>query len=436
MNKKKTIPFALLGLGKLGSGFYNAWVAKRERIKEQTGFDLELKKILIKNAKFKRLPNIDKSLLTTNIEDIIKDDSIRIAVGAIGGIEPTFSLIKKLIENKVHLVSANRILLASKMHELEELANSNNIIIHAEPSLGGGLPIISTLRRDLVATNIKTVTGIVSGTSNYILSEMTKRKISMHDVLKESEVQNMGESLSVIDYEGTDAAQKVSIIAAAAFGIDVNYLYLPAEGISDISLFDIQCAEEFGFEFKLLATIREHDDQFEIRVHPTLVPKHHPLISVKGEYNAFYINTDMIGNYMLYGKGVGIEASSSLILRDLIDIADKIKNSPKKTPYNLSWNTKSIMPIEEVETSYYLRFPCLNRPGVIGEIANILGEYKINIGSAHAEVDRIKGAKYGYVHIFIEKVREKAIRSALDTIKDLEIIQERIKLFRILEEQV
>jgi homoserine dehydrogenase len=199
-------------------------------------------------------------------------------------------------------------------------------------------------------------------------------------------------------------------------------------------LLDIECAEEFGYEFKLLAIIREHEDQFEIRVHPTMVPKQHPLISVRGEYTAFYVNTDMIGNYMLSGKGVGIEATCSLILRDLIDIADKTFNNPRKTKYNLSWNLKSVMPISEVETSYYLRFPCMNRPGVIGEIANILGEFKINIGSAHAEVDREKGVEFGFVHIFIEKVQEKAIISALERIKDLDVVRERIKFFRILED--
>ncbi len=429
-----TIPFALLGLGKLGSGFFDAWNAGRERIREQTGFDLDLKSILIKNGHFKRSRKVDKSLLTTNIDDIINDDSIQMIIDAIGGIEPTFSIIKKMIRSKKHIVSANRTLLASKMHELADEANENNIIIQPEPSLGGGIPIITTFQRDLVATSIRMATGILSGTSNYILSEMTQRQLSLEEVLKDRKIQNISESLSIIDYEGSDAAQKVSIIAAAAFGIDVSYLHLPAEGISDISLFDIKCAAEFGYEFKLLAILKEHENTFEIRVHPTLVPENHPLISVRGEYNAFYINTDLLGNYMIYGKGVGIGATSSLILRDMIGIADRLHNYPQKKPYNLSWNPKPVLPLEKIETSYYIRFPCVNRPGVIGEIAHILGKHKINISSAHAEVDKSGNVDFGYVHIFIEKAREEHILKAINAIKNLDIIQERIKFFRILED--
>lgn len=434
MKKCKTIDFALLGLGKLGSGFYKIWSEKRKKIRDQHGFDLNLKKVLVRNPHFKRTSGIDQSLLTTDINEIARDPSIKIAIDAIGGIEPTYSIIKTVLENKINLVSANRTLLSSKMHEIADMANMKKIIVQAEPSLGGGIPIISAIQRDLMATSVKQVTGILSGTSNYILSEMNERGISLEEVLRIPEVRKMGESLSIIDYEGSDAAQKVSIIAAAAFGIDVSYLHLYAEGISDISVFDMHCAKEFGYEFKLLAILKEHEDAFEIRVHPTLVPKKHPLITVRGEYNAFFINTDLLGNYMLYGRGVGIEATSSLILRDLVDITVRILNNSWQTDYDLSWNTKPVLPMDKVETSYYIRFPCLNRPGVIGEITSILGSFNINISSAHAEIDKSKGMEFGYVHILIEKAREKYIIEAIDEIKKQEIILDRIKYFRILED--
>ncbi len=432
MPTKRVINVALLGLGKLGTGFSKILKEKQEKIKEETGFELHLKKILIKNPHFKRDRSMDISLLTTNVEDIISDKSIDIAIDAIGGIEPTFSIIKQLIENKIHIVSANRTLLASKMHDLADLANHNKIYILPEPSLGGGIPIISAIQRDLIANRVHCVIGILSGTSNFILSEMSKKGSSLSEVLHSPQIQEIAESLSIIDYEGSDAAQKVSIIAAAAFGIDISYLHIHAEGISNITAEDIRHTAELGFEIKLLAIMKDHPDKFEIRVHPTLVPKDHPLISVKGRYNAFLIETDLIGNYMLYGKGVGIEATSSVIIRDIVEIANLMYHSPRKGTYRLDWNEKAVMPIEEIRSSYYVRFPCHDKPGVIGSIATILGNFDINIGSAHAEVEKNSLEKSGFVHILIDDAVERDVINAITEISKLDLVRDEIKFFRIL----
>ena len=432
MPTKRVINIALLGLGKLGTGFLNILQEKQNKIKEETGFELRLKKILIKNPHFKRAHSVDMSLLTTNVEDIISDKSIDIAIDAIGGIEPTYSILKTLISNKVHIVSANRTLLASKMHDLADLANRHKIYILPEPSLGGGIPIISAIHRDLIANKVNCVIGILSGTSNFILSEMSKNASSLSEVLKSPKIQEIAESLSIIDYEGSDAAQKLSILAAAAFGIDVSYLHIHAEGISEISSEDIRYAAELGFEIKLLAILKDHTDKFEIRVHPTLVAKDHPLISVKGQYNAFLIETDLIGNYMLYGKGVGIEATSSVIVRDIVEIANLVYHSPRKGTYQLDWNDKPVMPIEEIRSSYYVRFSCHDKPGVIGSIATILGGFDINIGSTHAEVDKNSPSRQGFVHILIDDAVERDVLNAIKEISKLELVRDEIKFFRIL----
>jgi len=433
MPRKKLINFALLGFGKLGKGFYDVWMKKREAIKEETGFDLKLKKILVKNTNFKRLAQVDQSLFTTDLNEIISDSSIIIAIDAIGGIEPTFSIIRKLISGKKNIVSANRALLAAKMHQLADQANENNIYIQVEPSLGGGVPIITAIQRDLVANKIKSMIGILSGTSNYILSEMSRKTASLKEILKIPEIQKMGETLSIIDYEGSDAAQKVAILAASSFGIDVNYLHVHAEGISDISTLDIRSAREFGYEFKLLAILKDHPESFEIRVHPTLVPLDHPLANIRGEYNAFYIDTDLIGTYMLYGKGVGIEPTSSLILRDVVAIAKHLYHSPQKYTYQLNWNEKPVLAMDDIQGGYYIRFPCQDKPGVIGEITMVLGKYNINIESAHAEVDKTDSTEIGYVHILLDHAVEKDIRKAITEISELNIIRDRIKYFRILQ---
>jgi homoserine dehydrogenase len=436
MPRKKEIHFALLGLGKLGQGFYKLWMQKKDEILEKTGFHLNLKHILVKHTQFKRPDFVAPGLITTDIQDILNDPEVTIAIDAIGGIEPTFSIIKQLIQRKIHLISANRMMLASKMEELTDISNQNRVYIQPEPSLGGGVPIISTLQRDLLANKIKAMVGIVSGSSNLILTKMTEQKISLQEALKSKEIIKLGESLSIIDYEGSDAAQKIAILAAAAFGISVNFLHIYAEGISDISEFDIKSADDFGYVFKLLAIIKNHGDKFEIRVHPTLVPKNHPLALVRGEFNAFLIDTDLIGNYMVFGRGVGIEATSSIILRDLVYLGNLIRYSPSRMDTYLPHReTQKLVPIEEIESAYYVQFPCLDKPGVIGLITTVFGKHKINIASAHAEVHSTNSNTIGYVHILIDYAKEADVLRSIEEVKKQDIIRGKIKLYRILKEE-
>lgn len=435
MPERKKIGFALLGFGKLGQGFYKAWMAKKEKIKEQTGFDLVLKKILIQNTHFKRPKTVDEKLFTPNLNDILKDRTIKVAIDAIGEIEPTFSIIKKLIAKKINIISANRVLLATKMHQISDLANENEIHFLTEPSLGGGIPVSDIIQRDLIANKITDLYGIVSGVSNFILTEMTDNQISLQEALKNPDIPKMAESISIVDYEGSDAAMKVAILAATAFGIDINYLHIFAEGISEISLQDIKWAAQFGFEIKLLAIIRDHADCFEVRVHPTFVPKLHAMVSVKGEYNAYYIKTDLLGEYMVYGLGVGTNPTSSLILRGLVELGNRIYNNPRRQRFQFNWNNKRVLDISEIKTQYYLRFPCVDRPGVMGEVTTTIGAHGINITSAHAETAKYKDQTVGYVHVFLGKTVESKIHAALDQIKSLQLVQGKIKLFRILEDE-
>ncbi len=435
MPKSKQINIALLGLGKLGLGFYKIFLKKREEIARETGLQLNISRILVKNTRVRRPSFVDASLITTDFNDILNDTSIQIAIDAIGGIEPTFSMISKLIERRVNIVSANRAMLSSKMQELADLSLEKKVVILPEPALGGGVPIISTIKQDLIANNIVAMYGILSGTSNYILSEMTEKQISLREVLKMPEIQKMAETLSVIDYEGSDAAQKVAILASAAFGMRVNYLNVFAEGISDISVFDIQCAADFGYEFKLLAIIKVQKDGFEIHVHPTLVPEGHPLTLIRNDYNAYFMYTDLIGEYMIYGKGVGVEASSSLILRDLVGIGNLLRNySSIKTPYRLNWSELPVKPMEDIVSAYYIRFPCVDQPGVVGTITTELGNAKINIASAHAEVNKKIHPDLGYVHILVDEAQEVDILNAINHIKKMPIIKGQIKFYRILKD--
>jgi len=433
MPRTKQLNFALLGLGKLGMGFCEVLQSKKDQIRQESGIALNLKRILVKNEHFKRPANINKKLITTNVNDLLQDDSIDVVIDAKGGIEPIYTMLKKFITRGTHIISANRTLLASKMHELAELVNQNNTFIFPDSSLGGGLPIVSTLQKDLVANHISSMVGILSGTSNFILSEMTQKKISLKEVLRTNDLLKMSESLSIVDYEGSDAAQKVAILAAAALGVQVNYLDIYASGISDINLFDIQSADEFGYEFKLLSILKEHEDAFEIHVHPTLVPKDHPLTLIRGDQNAYFLETDLMGEYMMYGRGIGVGAASSLIIRDLIALGNALRYSRSKKSTNLyNWNDKPIMPMDEISSAYYVRFPCLDQPGVVGKITTAMGAANINLASAHAEVHKEDFPGIGFVHILIDEAKESALQGAIRDITKMDIIKGRIKYFRIL----
>jgi len=431
--RQKKVMFVLLGFGKLGQGFYKVWTSRKDHIKEQTGFELVLKHILVKNEHFKRPADVDPKLFTTDLQRILKDKSVKVAIDVIGDIEPTFTIIKQIMEKGIHIISANRVLLATKMHELSTLANTHKIHFLTKPSLGGGIPVASILKQDLAANKITEMYGIVSGISNYILSEMTDKNLSLDEVLRSPEIPRMAESISIIDYEGFDAAMKVAILAGTAFGININYLRIYAEGISDISPHDIHWADQFGFEIKLLAILKDHDKNFEVRVHPTFVPKNHPMISVKGEYNAYYLKTDLLGEYMVYGLGIGTDPTSSLIIRDLIEIGNLLHIDSKRQDFHFNWNSKPILDINEIRTSYYVRLPCVDRPGVMGEVTTVIGNHSINISSAHAEIDEEIDSSVGFVHIFLEDAQELEVRKAVKEIKNMQLVKGDIKLIRILD---
>ncbi len=432
MSKFKESNIALLGAGKLGQGLYNLWKDKRKKIKEQTGIDLNIKYILVKHLDYKRDSSIPVEILTDNLEMILKDQTVQIAIDAMGGIEPTFGIIKRFLSSSCHIVSANRALLASKMREVFELAKQKKVHLQFDAALGGGIPIVRLLRHDLIGSDIVGMWGIASGSSNYILTEMHRSKKSMKEILKSPYLQNISESHMLVDYEGSDSAQKLALLAAMAFGVEVNYLKIHAEGISKLKSIDIKFAEEFGYHIKLLTVLKDREKGLELRVHPTLVPVNHPLNSVQYDYNAVYIQTDRIGEFMFYGKGAGVYPASNMIIRDLVEVAISINTSSKYMYEFPLWNDKPVLPMEEINSGYYLRFTCLDVPGVMGRIATILGEHNINLESAHASRREQKREPTAFVHMFIESACEKNIFTAISKIKKSKIIRGDVTVIRIL----
>ncbi len=437
MPKRKQINFALLGCGKLGHGIFELWKNNHQKIINQTGVDLNLKYILVKHTNYKRHRMIPKELITDKVEKILKDESVQVVIDAIGGIEPTYSIIKKFVEKGCHLVSANRALLSSKLKEVFDLAKEKQIHLRFEAAIGGGIPLVKTLRRDLIAAKINSMWGIVSGSANYILTKMTQDNCTLKEVLKSPQLKELTEGYMMLDYEGVDAAQKIALVSATIFGAEISDLNIYAEGISNLTPFDIKCAKRYGYEFKLLAIIKDKKEGLELRVHPTLIPLNHPLTSVINDYIAFYVKTDIIGEFMVYGKGAGIYPVASVIIRDLVDIATTIKTSTKYMYEFPLWNSKNILPIGEIYSGYYIRVHCSDQPGVMGKIAKILGDYKININAAYATAEkREKKQNQAYVHIFINHAQEKDIQVALNIIQKLDVVQGRPAFFRIIDEEM
>ena len=434
MTKPKEINIVLLGCGKLGQGIFKLLHEKKQKIQDQTGIDLRIKHILVKHQNQKRLAVIPQALMTDDVKKILQDQNIHIAIDAIGGIEPTYGIIKEFLLKGCHVVSANRALLASKMREIFDLARAKKVHLQFDAALGGGIPIIRLLKRDLIASRIIGLWGIASGTSNYILTEMHRSKKSLNEVLKLPHLKNISESHMLMDYEGSDSAQKLALLAAMAFGVEVNFLKVYAEGISGLKKQDIQFAEDFGYQIKLLTILRDRKNGLELRVHPTLVPANHPLNSVQYDYNAVYIQTDHMGEFMLYGKGAGVYPAANMIIRDLIEITTTSRTSTRNMYEYPLWNERPVLAIEEIISGYYLRFTCIDIPGVMGRIATVLGENNINIESAHASKVEQKDEPIASVHIFIEFAREKDIIAALRQIKKFKIIKGRTRVFRILKE--
>jgi len=276
MSKSIEINIALLGCGKLGQGLYHFWMEKRNKINEQTGFSLNIKYILVKHMDHKRSEYIPIDILTDDLGKILNDRTVHVAIDAMGGIEPTYGIIKQFLHTGRHVVSANRTLLASKMKEIFDLARSKKVQLQFDAALGGGIPIVRLLKRDLIGSRIVGLWGIASGTSNFILSEMHRSKKSLKEVLKMPHLKEISESHMLVDYEGSDSAQKLALLAAMAFGVEVDYLKVYAEGISSLKTLDIKYAEEFGYQIKLLTVLKDREDGLELRVHPTLVPRNIP----------------------------------------------------------------------------------------------------------------------------------------------------------------
>lgn len=408
------INIGLLGMGTVGTGVVEALEKNDDLIYRRTGKRICIKKILVNDLTKKRSVNISDKL-TVNPEEILNDEEIHIVVELVGGFQPAYDYIKKALEKKKHVVTANKEVISKCGRELLKIAKDRGVGLLFEASVGGGIPIIRPLKYCLSGNQMVEIIGIINGTTNYILSEMVEKSASFEDVLKKAQELGYAESDPTADIEGLDAARKLAILSSIAFNSEVFPDEIYTEGITNISDRDISYAERNGYIIKLLAISRFNDRGIEARVTPVLLPITHPLSNVMGVFNSIMIKGYPIGEVMFYGKGAGKDPTSSAVLSDIIEV---IKNKDKCITYTSYCNETKLIPLQDTETEFYIRIIISNKHGMISEIIKTLEKYRINIRSMSQENfdnDNIE------VTIFTYKAGEYDLKQAVKELHDKNI---------------
>ena len=430
----KEINVGILGLGTVGTGIARILLDNGALIASRLGTKLVLKKAADIDLKRDRSIQFDDGILTSNPLEVVNDPEIDIVLEMIGGETIAKELILKAIDNGKHIVTANKALLASSGNELFKTAAEKGVSIAYEPSVGGCMPIIKTIRESLAGNRIGSISGILNGTCNYILSKITNEGVSFADALTEAQAEGFAEADPTLDIEGSDTAHKLAILSSIAYGSEINLNDIYVEGISKITPMDIEFADQSGYRIKLLAITKFNGHAIEARVHPTMIPFSNPLSNVNGSLNAVTLSGDAVGDIMLYGHGAGMLPTASAAISDTIDIArDLIFNTHNRVPM-LSFQMERIrqipiQPIDEISTHYYVRFSAIDQPGVLSKISGILGDHQISIKSVHQYEQKLNGA----VPIFMltHQACEAEIQKALSKISSMDSITTPPSLIRI-----
>nr|WP_312579976.1 homoserine dehydrogenase [Sedimentibacter sp.] len=415
----KTLNLGILGMGTVASGLINIIEMNNTKLTGILGKEIKINKILVKNIEKKRNVNIQKDIYTVDPYEVINDEDVQILVELIGGINPAYEYIKAALNNKKHVVTANKALIATHGEELEELAKKNGVRLMYEASVGGGIPIINTMTESLIANEFDEIVGIINGTTNYILTQMTEKGLEFDQAVKEAQDLGFAEADPSSDVDGDDAAFKLAILSTIAFGQRIYMKDISKEGISKISKEDINYAKELGYNIKLLATALKNKDEIELKVHPAFIHAGHPLSTVKNEFNAVLLKGNAVGEIMLYGRGAGSLPTGSAVLGDIITIAKNIDTIAADFE---SVNKKKYKIVNKALNRYYVRLEVVDKPGVLGSIANIFGKNNISLASV---VQRQKNGNHTAPLVFItHEVERNNIDAALKEIADYEGVTE------------
>jgi homoserine dehydrogenase len=427
---EETVRVGLLGCGHVGSALVRLIDEHADVIESRAGVRIEVARVAVRNLARERDVPIPAGRFTHDAEDVVADPAVDVVVEVIGGIEPARSLITEALKAGKPVVTANKELLANVGKELFETAEGAGVDLLFEASVAGGIPLIRPLRESLAGDRIRRVIGIVNGTTNYILTRMSEEGSSFHDALAEAQTLGYAERDPTADIEGFDAAAKATIIASIAFGARVVAGDVYREGIAEISNHDITSAHDLGYVVKLLAVAEELDGDLAVRVHPSMIPVHHPLASVRESFNALFIEADAVGELMLYGRGAGGSPTASAVLGDLIDAAKNLASGGRGATIG-ALGKRRVRPIDEVESQFYLLMEVADQPGVLAKIADQFGRHRVSIKSMQ---QRGIGADARLIFV-THRAREADLRATVHALRDVDVVHRVGSVLRVLGDE-
>ena len=427
------IKIGLLGLGTVGRGVYRLLTDNAENIQHKTGARLQTARILVRDPHKERGLKINQEILTGNYTDIVDDPEIGIVVEVMGGVHPALDYTLQALNQGKSVVTANKNMVAIHGRELFEAAEEGHADIFFEGSVGGGIPIIRPLKQCLAANRIQKIMGIINGTTNYILTEMTLEGKSFAHALEEARAKGYAEADPTADIEGLDAAYKLTILASIAFNSRIRLEDIYVEGISRITERDIAYAKELGYIVKLLAIAKEAKEGMEARVHPAFIPSGHPLASVNGVFNAIFVQGDAVGDTMFYGRGAGEMPTASAVVSDVMDAARNRLHQVTDFIGCTCYEQKPVLPTGLAESKYYLRLLVADQPGVLASIAYAFGDKEVSLSSV---IQKNTDTRRAEIVMVTHRVREQNLQDALRIIEKLSVVDEVCAVIRVEGEEV
>ena len=433
----KPVKVGILGLGTVGSGTFNVLKRNQKEIRGRAGRGIEVAMVADRDVERARKIVGGDCEVVSDGNLVVNNPDIDIVVELIGGYDVAKDFVLKAIANGKHVVTANKALLALHGNEIFQAAQEKKVIVAFEAAVAGGIPIIKALREGLTANRIEWIAGIINGTTNFILSEMREKGLDFDTVLKEAQELGYAEADPTFDIEGYDAAHKVTIMSALAFGIPVQFNKAHVEGINKLNAIDIKYAEQLGYRIKLLGITKRMPNGIELRVHPTLIPAKRLIANVEGAMNAVLVNSDAVGATLYYGKGAGSEPTASAVIADLVDIARLESVNPEHRVPPLAFQPEAmkntpILPMSEVTTSYYLRLQVKDQPGVLAEITRILADLNISI-DAFLQKEPQEGETLVDIIILTHLTQEKNMDAAIEKVENLSTVMGKVTKIRLEE---
>ena len=419
------INIAIIGFGTVGSGLYSLLDRNSALIKTRTGVSITIKTIcdLRTDLVKEKTKNVS---ITDSWKEIIDDDDINIVVELIGGIEPAKTIILEALKNNKGVVTANKKLLAEEGMDIFEQAGKNKKL-GFEAAVGGGIPCILALKHGLTGNKIKSIMGILNGTTNYILTMMEEKNMSYEESLKDAQDKGFAEADPTSDVMGYDAAHKIALLAMIAYGKKVDYSSIIINGITDLNMTDLSYAHDMGYVIKLMGIAKEYNDGLDIRVHPTMIPLTHPLAPVRNEFNAVMFDADMTDPIILYGKGAGSLPTASAVLSDILQIAER--GSLEDHPFITGGDASYIKPENRI-SRYYLRITSLDQPGILSKISGVLGSHDISIASV-IQKETESNEEHVPLIIMTHNACDKDILHAVSEINDFSFVKGHVVIIRV-----